>query len=56
MKIFSKSISEDGQGQITLSVNDGEDLWHLYNLIAVGDIIFTSTVRFSILLINLINR
>lgn len=48
MKIFSKNINDDGQGYVTLNVNDGEDLWHLYNLIAVGDIVHTTTVRFSI--------
>lgn len=46
MKITKQSISEkDGAGSATLRPEYPEDLWHAYNLIAVGDSVRADTVR-----------
>ena len=46
MKIVSKTISEkDGEGYVCLRAEEGEDMWHAYNLIAVGDLVKTITLR-----------
>ncbi len=36
MKLYGKELEKDGSGSISIETEDGEDLWHLYNLISVG--------------------
>ncbi|KAJ1499416.1 hypothetical protein HMI56_004400 [Coelomomyces lativittatus] len=45
MKILGRYIDKDKSGYIRLSPEEPEDLWHLYNLIAPGDQVKTSTFR-----------
>lgn len=45
MKLVFKSIEKDGCGSIGLIPEEPEDMWHAYNLIAVGDAVTASTVR-----------
>lgn len=45
MKLVYKNIEKDGCGSIALIPEESEDMWHAYNLIAVGDAVTASTVR-----------
>jgi protein pelota len=45
MKILSKSMNKDGSGSVTLLAQESEDLWPIYQLIAEGDRVISSTVR-----------
>lgn len=46
MKLLKKQISEkDGAGSVLLRAEEPEDMWHIYNLILVGDSVKTTTVR-----------
>eukprot|EP00753_Platysulcus_tardus_P022565 PLAT9778.1.p1 GENE.PLAT9778.1~~PLAT9778.1.p1 ORF type:complete len:513 (-),score=236.77 PLAT9778.1:110-1624(-) len=46
MRIVSKSVSEkDGAGKISFLPEEAEDLWHAYNLIALGDRVQATTLR-----------
>ena len=46
MRIQGKNKLEEGQsGEIQLIVDNSDDLWALYNIIAVGDNIKLSTFR-----------
>mmetsp|Transcript_27127 Transcript_27127/g.105579 ORF Transcript_27127/g.105579 Transcript_27127/m.105579 type:complete len:350 (-) Transcript_27127:2096-3145(-) len=45
MKILHKSIAKDGEGRVKLIATDAEDLWHLYNLIDVGNFVKATTIR-----------
>ena len=48
MKLVHKEISEkskDTSGSVTLIPEEMEDMWHIYNLIAVGDYVRASTIR-----------
>ncbi|XP_035436359.2 protein pelota [Spodoptera frugiperda] len=45
MKLVFKSIERDGCGSIGLIPEESEDMWHAYNLVAVGDAVTASTVR-----------
>jgi protein pelota len=45
MKIEARRIERDGSGFIKLFTEIPEDMWHVYNLIGVGDIIKSSTYR-----------
>ncbi|KAJ3443582.1 protein pelota [Anaeramoeba flamelloides] len=45
MKLVHKSIIRDGEGSVTLVPLTHEDIWHLYNLISVGDSILCKTYR-----------
>ncbi len=46
MKIVKKEIStKDGEGYVCLRAEEGEDMWHAYNLIMVGDLVKTVTLR-----------
>mmetsp|Transcript_43661 Transcript_43661/g.102822 ORF Transcript_43661/g.102822 Transcript_43661/m.102822 type:complete len:413 (-) Transcript_43661:473-1711(-) len=44
MRLLHKEISKEG-GRVTIIPDDAEDMWCLYNLIAVGDSVRTETVR-----------
>ena len=45
MKILKKYIERDRSGYVRLSTDDLEDIWHVYNLIMVGDKVQASTER-----------
>ncbi|KAH9637882.1 hypothetical protein HF086_013368 [Spodoptera exigua] len=45
MKLVYKNIERDGCGSIGLVPEESEDMWHAYNLVAVGDAVTASTVR-----------
>ncbi|XP_065200804.1 protein pelota [Planococcus citri] len=45
MKLVHRNIEKDGKGTITLIPEESEDMWHAYNLIAIGDGVRASTVR-----------
>ena len=46
MKLLKREISaKDGEGRVTLIPEETEDLWHLYNLLLIGDQITASTIR-----------
>ena len=45
MKLLNQSFLKDGAGYVSLIAEDGEDMYTLYNLIAVNDYLRTSTVR-----------
>ncbi|KAG6869297.1 hypothetical protein C0993_000050 [Termitomyces sp. T159_Od127] len=45
MKLVNRYIDKHGIGHVTLRPEDDEDMWHLYNLIQVGDSIRAPAVR-----------
>ncbi|KXJ21899.1 protein pelota homolog [Exaiptasia diaphana] len=45
MKLVSKSFEKDSSGHVTLIPDEAEDMWHAYNLIAVGDRLRSTTIR-----------
>ncbi|XKL68493.1 hypothetical protein PGB90_003984 [Kerria lacca] len=45
MKLVGKVIEKDGRGVVNLIPEEPEDMWHIYNLIRVGDSVKASTMR-----------
>ncbi|KAE9420194.1 hypothetical protein Angca_005615, partial [Angiostrongylus cantonensis] len=45
MKLVKRGIEKSGAGYVALIPEDAEDMWHIYNLIRVGDIVRTKTFR-----------
>ena len=45
MKLIRKDLAKDSSGQVTLCPEDGEDMWHIYNLLQPGDSLRASTLR-----------
>ena len=45
MKLQSKHIEKDGSGKISLIAEEGEDLWHVYNLLSKEDTLKATTIR-----------
>ena len=46
MRVLKKHIEgKDGSGTVRAQCDEGEDMYHLYNLIAAGDLVVASTVR-----------
>jgi protein pelota len=45
MKLKFRDISKEGTGYVRLLPEEAEDMWHVYNLLAVGDSIRSTTVR-----------
>ncbi|KAH9943502.1 pelota [Epithele typhae] len=45
MKLSGKHIEKDRSGYVRVTPDDDEDMWHLYNLIHVGDRVRSSGVR-----------
>ena len=39
-------MAKDGSGSVTLYAEEPEDLWHVYNLIMVGDKLRATTIRY----------
>ncbi|KNC45959.1 translation factor pelota [Thecamonas trahens ATCC 50062] len=45
MKLVGKKFDRTGSGYVVVIPNELDDLWHVYNLIAPGDVLEMSTVR-----------
>mmetsp|Transcript_9480 Transcript_9480/g.17308 ORF Transcript_9480/g.17308 Transcript_9480/m.17308 type:complete len:429 (-) Transcript_9480:135-1421(-) len=45
MKLLHKKIEKDGKGSISLLAQEDEDMWHVYNLVQIGDRIRALTFR-----------
>ena len=46
MKLLHRYIDyKHGNGRMTFIPEEGEDLWHVYNLIAAGDVVRCTTLR-----------
>jgi protein pelota len=46
MKLLHRDISEkNGSGLVNLIPEEAEDMWHAYNLVAVGDSVRSTTIR-----------
>ena len=45
MRLIKKNLDRGSGGEIKLVPEEQEDMWHAYNLIAVGDSLRASTVR-----------
>jgi len=45
MRLIKKYIDRGSSGEVKLEPEEQEDMWHAYNLIAVGDSLRASTVR-----------
>jgi protein pelota len=45
MKLVSKKIERDTSGSVKLIAEEGEDLWHTYNLLMKNDILHATTIR-----------
>jgi len=45
MKLVKKQLGTDGAGPIKMVPEEGEDMWHLYNLVAEGDRVTAVTFR-----------
>ncbi|KAN0063300.1 Translation factor pelota [Thecaphora frezii] len=45
MKLTSRHIEKDGSGKVTLTPEEDEDMYHLYNLIEEGDKVRAAAVR-----------
>ncbi|KAL7643517.1 UNVERIFIED_CONTAM: hypothetical protein RMT77_005499 [Armadillidium vulgare] len=45
MKLVSKYIDKENQGHLVLVPDEGEDMWHTYNLISEGDRLRALTIR-----------
>lgn len=45
MKQLGRGIEKNGSGYVRLIAEEAEDMWHLFNLIRVGDIVKSTTIR-----------
>lgn len=45
MKLVAKNFEKDSSGSVVLVPDEAEDMWHAYNLIAVGDRLKSTTIR-----------
>jgi protein pelota len=45
MRLIKKYLDRGSSGELKLEPEEQEDMWHAYNLIAVGDSLRSSTVR-----------
>ncbi|KIP02114.1 hypothetical protein PHLGIDRAFT_96334 [Phlebiopsis gigantea 11061_1 CR5-6] len=45
MKLVNRHVDKYGKGHVTLRPEDDEDMWHLYNLIQVGDHVRAPAIR-----------
>lgn len=46
MKLLQKDINKENSGYMIFSTEESDDMWHLYNLISIGDLVSTTTERF----------
>ncbi|ESN93705.1 hypothetical protein HELRODRAFT_157806 [Helobdella robusta] len=45
MKLVFRDIDKHGVGHVVLVPEESEDMWHAYNLVAVGDTLKSTTIR-----------
>ncbi|KAK9873137.1 hypothetical protein WA026_021372 [Henosepilachna vigintioctopunctata] len=45
MKLLSKNVTKDGEGDVALVPEEPEDMWHAFNLISEGDSVRSTTIR-----------
>ncbi|EPY49853.1 translation release factor eRF1 family protein [Schizosaccharomyces cryophilus OY26] len=45
MKLIHKNVEKTGSGEITMYPEEPEDMWHLYNILQIGDQLKASTIR-----------
>ena len=45
MQLIKQEYVKDEGGSLTLVAENGEDLWHVYNLIVKGDMVKATTIR-----------
>lgn len=45
MKLLHRNFEKNGEGSVKLLPEEGEDMWHAYNLIREGDIVTATTFR-----------
>lgn len=45
MKLLAKTIEKNGEGVVKMQPQDEEDMWHVYNLVVVGDHVTTTSFR-----------
>jgi stalled ribosome rescue protein Dom34 len=45
MRVLKRAVEPDGTGFVRLIADDEEDLWHMYNLVNVGDRVKATTLR-----------
>ena len=45
MKLVHRDIDKYTSGSVTLIAEESEDMWHAYNLVAVGDALRSTTIR-----------
>ena len=45
MRLIKKNFVRGSAGELKLEPEEQEDMWHAYNLVAVGDSLRASTVR-----------
>lgn len=45
MRVLSRNIAKDGSGSLKLLPQEADDIWHLYNLIAIHDSITANSTR-----------
>ncbi|KJH48663.1 putative translation factor pelota [Dictyocaulus viviparus] len=45
MKLIKRGIEKNGPGYVALIPEEAEDMWHIYNLIRVGDVVRSKTIR-----------
>src|SRR4051794_29126628 len=46
MKLQRKALERDGSGVVSLVPTEPEDLWHVYNLISIGDRVTATAIRY----------
>jgi len=46
MKLIRKDVDAEGVGQVTVTLEEAEDMWHLYNLLTIDDRVRTTTLRY----------
>lgn len=46
MKLLKRVFERDGSGWIELVPEEPEDMWHAYHLLAEGDILRSTTIRY----------
>lgn len=45
MRLLSEKYEKDGEGTLMIVPQVAEDMWHLYNLVAIGDTVASTTLR-----------
>ncbi len=47
MQLLRATFEKDGSGEVKMIPHESEDMWHAYNLIAVGDRLTATAIRFE---------